>query len=80
MGRGGGEKIEVKIGFPLIRDQVYAWVSVMHFFRGMTVAAHEFAWVGAYVAFGCGTVDYIPHLNVSGWKGVREFSKWKKEI
>ena len=46
----------------------------------MTVAAHDFAWVGAYVAFGCGTVDYIPHLNVSGWKGVREFSKWKKEI
>ena len=37
---------------------------------GMAVAAHDFAWVGAYVACGCAAADDTPLFNVSGWKGV----------
>ena len=35
---------------------------------GITVSAHGFAWVDAYVDFGCATEDNTPLLNVLVWK------------
>ena len=45
---------------------------------GMAVSAKNVAWVDAYLACGCATSDDNPILNVSGWKGVREFSSEAK--
>ena len=45
----------------------------------MAISADDFAWVDAYVAYGCATADDTPLLNYSGLEGVRAFSKGAKE-
>ena len=82
-GEGGGGRLNIyrsRLDLVLVDTMCMHGVVKCTFSIAMAVSVREFSWVALYLACGCATLYDNPLFNVSGWKGVREFSYGEKLI